>query len=92
MSNLKVVYLYQAKPGESLLDKKNLEHIKKLEDYIQKMDDWKKFCWAKSTLDTSCNDGAFVSALSFLKMQGIDNLELATQDEIDTAFIKSISN
>ena len=56
------------------------------------MPDWKKFCWAKSTIDSSCNDGALVSSLSFLEMQGIDDLERASQEEINTAFIKSISN
>lgn len=34
MSRLKVVYLYKSKPGESLIEKKNLEEIQKIENYI----------------------------------------------------------
>lgn len=34
MSRMKVVYLYKAKQGESLTEKKNLEEIQKVEKFI----------------------------------------------------------
>ena len=92
MSRLKVVYLYKSKPGESLIEKKNLEEIQKIENYILELEDWKKLCWAESIDDPSCNKQSMVSALAFLKLKGIDDVTKATQSQIDDAFMDSISD
>lgn len=63
-----------------------------MEKDIVSMSEWNDLCWAKSVSDTSCNDNAMVSALEFLKAQGVTNLEAASQDDIDKAFMNIITD
>lgn len=89
---LKAVILYKVEGEEDMLDKKYLEQIFDLEKDIVSMSEWNDLCWAKSVSDTSCSDDALVSALGFLKAQGISDLKAATQDDIDKAFMNVITN
>jgi hypothetical protein len=79
MSKLTSVILYKGAEAESsMTEKRILEKIQRLEDDILSMPEWKDLCWSKSGDDAQCNEKAMVSALSFLKVQGIDDLKAAT--------------
>ena len=93
MSKLTTVILYKATDTEqSMIEKRNLEKLQRLEEDILLMPQWKDLCWSKSGEDSSCNDKAMVSALSFLKAHGIDDVKAASQEQIDKAFYDTISN
>ena len=78
---------------ENLITKKNLLKIQEYENHISEMENWKDLCKAASVESSKCSpEESFVSGLSFLKMFGIDDLEAATEDEIQTAWQRFVSN
>lgn len=66
-----------------MTSRRNLEKMQRLEEDILSMPKWKDLCWSKSGEDSSCHDKAMVSALSFLKVHGVDDFKSASQEEID---------
>jgi hypothetical protein len=57
------------------------------------MENWSKLCKAASQENSECSpQESFISGLTFLKLQGIDNLEAATEQEIQTAWHMFVSN
>ena len=57
------------------------------------MENWNDLCKAATVENTECSTTeSFVSGLSFLKMFGIDDLEAATESEIQIAWQRFISN
>lgn len=51
------------------------------------MENWNDLCKAATVENTECSTTeSFVSGLSFLKMFGIDDLEAATESEIQIAW------
>jgi len=89
------VVIYQNKNGGDLREKKHLLKILEIENYIQKLPDWKDICYTVDDGDQpACAPGkSFVSPLIFLQYTSKRDtkgkpvsLEDLTQADIDEAW------
>lgn len=88
MGDWNAILLYKGPTQtENLVSKKYLLKIQDYENHITEMENWSKLCKAASVESSKCSPTeSFISSLSFLKMFGIDDLEAATEQEIQIAW------
>ena len=88
MLDWNAILLYKGETEtENLISKKYLLKIQEYENYIGEMENWTDLCKAATVENSECSPTeSFVSGLSFLKIFGIDDLEAATEQDIQTAW------
>lgn len=72
MPKWNAVIIYRAKEGKSLLTVDNVNKMRRIEQRVQRLENWKHLCLAASTKDAACSKDAFVTPLAVIPQSSTD--------------------